>query len=214
MRLLLRSLDAGATIVGIGPFTNLAAVEGLEPGRLEQATIVLMGTSVVPPRADLPRWGPDMDYNVQQDTAAGETVLSCSAPLLVPVGVSMEAAIRRSHLARLATGGALARLIAHQAEAFDAEWRNADRWRSAAGVRPDTINFLYDPVACAIAAGWRNGVTIQNLPVVWEMRDGCLVERVAAGGKPLPVVVAIDGPLLEEHWLQRVSGPLFSISSE
>jgi inosine-uridine nucleoside N-ribohydrolase len=139
--MLLRSLTAGATVVGIGPFTNIAALEELEPGGLGDASIVLMGTTVVAPAADLPQWGPEMDYNVHQNISAAATVLSCSSPLLVPVGVSMRAAIRRSHLPRLSSGGPLAALIARQAEAFDAEWHNSERYCEASGVPADMMNF-------------------------------------------------------------------------
>ena len=115
--------------------------------------------------------------------------------------------IRRSHLARLRRGGTLATLIARQAEAFDAEWHNEERYASVSGIRRDMINFLYDPVACAIATGWRAGVHIEILPVVWEMCGDHLVQRVENGGKPLPVVVDLDGAALEEEWLRRVSDP-------
>jgi hypothetical protein len=118
----------------------------------------------------------------------------------------MQAAICRAHLHRLASGGVLAGLLAQQAAAFDAQWHNAERYAQAPGVAADMINFLYDPVACAIAAGWRTGVEIQALPVAWEIRDTYLVQRIAPGGKCLSVVVGIDGPALEEQWVQRVSG--------
>jgi inosine-uridine nucleoside N-ribohydrolase len=205
LTLLRRSLEGGATVVGIGPFTNLAAIEELWPGILAPANLVLMGTSVLPPAEGLPQWGPQMDYNVQQDVAAASVILSSSSPLLVPLGVSMHAAIRNSHLARLRSGGTLAQLIARQAEAFDAEWHNAERYRSASSVPNDMINFLYDPVACAIAAGWRDRVSIETLPVVWEICEDQLVQRIDRGGKPLPVVTGLDGLALEEEWVRRVS---------
>lgn len=175
LELLLRSLDAGATIVTIGPFTNLAALEALRPGVLAGANLVLMGTSIVPPSADRPRCGPEMDYNVQQDVAAAITVLSCSSPLLLPLGVAMRASIRKSHLARLRRGGQLAKLVARRAGAFDAEWHNAERYRGSPGVPNDMINFLYDPVACAIATGCRESVEVEPLPVVWETPADYLV---------------------------------------
>jgi hypothetical protein len=118
----------------------------------------------------------------------------------------MRAAIRKSHLARLRGAGALARLIARQAEAFDTEWHSAERYRSASSVPKDIINFLYDPVACAVAAGWRTGVRVETLPVVCEMCGDQLVERVENGGKALPVLTGLDGLALEAEWLGRVSG--------
>lgn len=203
--LLRRSLEAGATVVGIGPFTNLAATEQQWPGILAPAKLVLTGTTVLPPDEGLPPWGPPMDYNVQQDVAAASLILSSSSPLLVPLGVSMHAAFRKSHLVRLRSEGKLAHLMARQAAAFDAEWHNADRYRSASMVPSDMINFLYDPVACAIGAGWRDRVRIETLPVVWEIREDQLVQRIDRRGKPLPVVTGLDGLALEAEWVRRVS---------
>jgi hypothetical protein len=99
----------------------------------------------------------------------------------------------------------LSRLIARQAEAFDAQWQNGKRYAPLSSVPADLINFLYDPVACAIATGWRAGVRIETLPIVWEIRDDYLVQRIDHGGKPVPVVVGLDSAALEEEWLGRVS---------
>ena len=72
--LLDRSIAAGATIVGIGPYTNLALLEVARPGSLGRVPVVVMGGWVRPPAAGLPAWGPEMDWNVQWDTRAAEIV--------------------------------------------------------------------------------------------------------------------------------------------
>ena len=208
LALVRRSLDAGATLVAIGPYTNLAVVEEAEPGRLANADVVLMGTSFIPSRPGYPLLGPEMDYNVQLDVAAARTVLSACTPLLVPLGPCLETAIRRAHLPRLLAAGPLAQLLAQQAEAFDAEWHNAERHGDLAPqLPPDFINFLYDPLACAIAIGWRQGVRIDSLRLVHELIDGWLVQRIDPRGRPANVVVSLDGAAFSQAWLERVAAP-------
>jgi len=55
--LLDRSIAAGAAVIGIGPFTNLAAYETLRAGRLRAPT--LMAGYAEPPAPGLPPWGPE-----------------------------------------------------------------------------------------------------------------------------------------------------------
>jgi purine nucleosidase len=56
LELLRRSLDTGATIVAIGPYTNLAMLEVARAGSLAQQSVVVMGGWVEPPAAGLPQW--------------------------------------------------------------------------------------------------------------------------------------------------------------
>ncbi len=204
--LLERSIDLGATITAIGPFSNLAALEARRPGILARARLVLMGGWVYPPRAGLPPWGWDVDYNVQVDAAAAEVVLAAARPTLVTLPVSLEATLRRAYLPVLRRGGPLAQLVGRQAEAFAREWRNEERWgKPYAGVPDDTINFLYDPLAAAIAAGWSAGVRTDVIALSWQRENGQLRLRPNPMGKALPVVVAVDGRAFEAEWLRCVA---------
>ncbi len=72
--LLDRSIAAGAAVIGIGPFTNLAAYETLRPGRLRAPT--LMAGYADPPAPGLPPWGPEHDFNIQWDRRSSEIVLA------------------------------------------------------------------------------------------------------------------------------------------
>src|SRR5438105_2111974 len=65
--LLERSIEQGATIVAIGPFTNLALLEKRAPGILHRARLFLMGGYVFPPRTGFPQMGNEDDWNVQVD---------------------------------------------------------------------------------------------------------------------------------------------------
>jgi inosine-uridine nucleoside N-ribohydrolase len=133
--LLTASVVADATIVAIGPYTNLAALEAREPGILIRARLVLMGTTIVAPREGFPTWGPETDYNVQLDVRSAQVVLACSDPLLVPLGPCLETVVCRSDVSALNSGSALAQLIAGQVSAFDEQWRNAEHWgKTSAGL--------------------------------------------------------------------------------
>jgi inosine-uridine nucleoside N-ribohydrolase len=205
LALLRRSLDAGATLLGIGPWTNLAVLEETHPGSLSRASLVLMGTCVVPPRRGYPSWGPELDYNVQLDAAAARTVLGASTPVVVPLGPCLETAVRRAHVPRLRTAGPLGALLARQAEQFDHDVGNADRWAvEAPALPPDTINCLHDPLACGIALGWRTGVRIEPVHLRLDEVDGWLVACAGADGRLAQVVTEVDGPAFSEAWLQRI----------
>jgi hypothetical protein len=72
------------------------------------------------------------------------------------------------------------------------------------GLPRDIVNFQHDPLACAIALGWTDGVEIQELPLSLEEREGWLYERIRHPGKPVRVVTRIDGPRFDEFWLHKI----------
>ena len=200
------SIERGAIVVGIGPFTNLALLEKRAPGTLARARLVLMGWCVRPIRAGFPQWSAQDDYNVQMDAAAAQTVLEASEPLIVPLTVSVETALRQAHLPALRGGGPMAALIARQGEAHDADYHTAARYGATCALLPDDIiNFLHDPLAVAIALGW-DGATVERLPLMLRSDDGWLRAVEAPGGKLTAVVTAIDGERFNEFWLRRVTG--------
>ena len=205
--LLEKSIELGATIVGIGPFTNLSLLEQRRPGVLRQAQVVLMGGIIhaVPP--GFPAWSIDSDYNVQADPAATVHVLESTTATLVPIEMTAQTALRRCHLSALAGGGAVAGLIARQAEAFAREWHNDKRYGAVyAGVPDDIINFQHDPLACAVAVGW-DGVVVQEMPLAVEMSDGWLRLRPDPAGGIHRVVTEVDGERFNACWLRLVSVP-------
>jgi inosine-uridine nucleoside N-ribohydrolase len=206
LRLLEGSIEQGAAIIGIGPTTNLRLLERQSPGSLSRAQLCLMGGWVYPPRPGYPVWGSDMDFNFQVDVASARHVLASSRPLLVPLTVTVETALRRSHLERLRAAGALGALLARQAEAFALDEQMETRFGAACpGLPGDIINFLHDPLACAIALGWEEGVEIEELPLVVEEVDGRLAERLDPAGKPYRVVTRVDGPRFSQFWLDLIA---------
>ncbi len=204
--LLARSIEQGAIIVAIGAYTNLALLEARSPGTLARANLVLMGGYVYPTRPGFPAWGNDMDWNIQGDMASALTVLQHANPLLVPLSVTVETALRRSHLPALRRAGPLGQLIARQAEAFSLEYDNEAAYGcTCAGLPDDIINFQHDPLACAIALGWNEGVEISEVPLKFEVRDGWLYETVDPEGKPTRVVTGVNGEKFNELWLRLVA---------
>src|SRR5688500_586204 len=203
--LLKQSIHQGATIIAIGPFTNLYLLDLQYPAILMDANLFLMGGFIYPTRSGFPNWGNDMDWNIQVDVKSAKYVLENSNPTLIPLSVTVETALRRAYLDDLRDAGALGQLIARQAEAFAVDEQNEMRIGEAcAGLPRDTINFQHDSLACAIALGWNEGVEIEEFPLLFEEKDGWLHERIHPTGKHVRVVTKVDGARFNEFWLNRV----------
>ncbi len=205
LSLLEHSIEQGAIIAAIGPYTNLALLERRSPGILRSARLYLMGGYVFPPREGFPPWGNDMDYNVQVDVQSAQYVIQHSSPTLVPLSVTVETSLRRAYLATLRQSGPLAQLIARQAEAFAKDWNNEAQYgQTCKGLPEDTINFQHDPLTCAIALGWKDGVEVSEIPLKMEIKDGWLCQRVDDSGKPTRVVTRVNGGKFNELWFSTV----------
>ncbi len=205
--LLRRNIEQGATVVAIGAFTNLALLERQSSGTLSRAKLYLMGGYVFPPREGFPAWGPDFDFNAQVDARSALRVFESSNPTLVTLAVTAETSLRRAYLPALSGAGPLARLVARQAEAFARDERHEERYgRACAGLPDDTINFLHDPLACAVALGWRDGVEVREIPLRTEVKDGWLRQTVDEGGRPAKVVTRVDGRRFSDFWLDTLTG--------
>jgi len=202
--LLAESAESGATIACIGPWTNLALLEASRPGLLASTRVVVMGGYVRPPRPGLVPWGPEMDYNVQQDAVAARIVWERCAPVLVPLSAGLEVRLRGAHLAGLRGGGELARLLARQGELHGTEEGMGRMGLEHPGLPGDLLNFHYDPLACAVAAGW-GGVRVEEMELGARDEDGVLTFPEEPGGRKTRVVTAVDGPRFEEEWLRVVA---------
>jgi purine nucleosidase len=205
--LLERSIRQGATICAIGPYTNLALLEKRSPGILREARVCMMGGFVYAPREGFPRWDYKRDYNVQVDAESARLVFDAlESPTLVTLAVTAETALRASQLAALEESDALARLVARQAQVFSASEAGRSHFGSEyAGLPEDFINFQHDPLACAVALGWDEGVEVEELRLNSSIEDGWLVQRVEAGGRPTKVVTRVDGRAFDDLWLRTVT---------
>jgi inosine-uridine nucleoside N-ribohydrolase len=190
LELLERNITAGATVIAIGPLTNLALLEQRQRGILRQASLCLMAGHVRTPPAGFLSWDHTMDYNVQADPEAALLVLQSSTPLLVPIEVTVQTALRRSDVAVLRSGDPLCLLLAHQAEA-------------TAEPGADFVNYQHDPVGCAVAVGWP-GVEVETLPLTFALEDGLLRMREELPGQSVRVATAVDAEAFSRYWLETV----------
>ncbi len=206
IQLLKQSIEQGATVVAIGPFTNLCLLDLKYPGILMDARIFLMGGYVYPIRPGFPNWDNEYDWNIQIDVKSAKYVLEHSVPTLIPMTVTVETALRRRFLGDLQKSSALGQLLARQAEAFALDEKNETRYgQSCAGLPDDIINFLHDPLACAIALDWSDGVEFVDLPLILEERESWLYERIEVSGKRIRLVTKINGPRFNEFWFEKVT---------
>jgi purine nucleosidase len=198
------SLASGATIVAIGPWTNLAMYEAERPGVLADADVVVMGGHVPAPGADLPDWGARDDWNVQQDAVAAKVVLERCDPIVVPVPTCLRVALRGAHLEQLRSAGPLAALLADQGEAHARDNGRTELGRAFPGLPDDLLNFHYDPLACAVALAW-DGVRVDTLAIATEISDdGLLQMREAPDAPRLAVATDVEASRFEEAWLDAV----------
>jgi len=201
--LLLHSIKQGAVIVATGPLTNLMLLETQSPGILKQADLFLMGGYVFAIPAGYPQWSKEEDYNIQVDIHSARFVLEHATPTLVPLTVSCQTALRRAYLPRLEQSGRLGQLIVRQAELCARLEQYEQRYGETCSRLPrDIINFLHDPLACAIALGWHEGVEIETIPLRLETREGWLYEIPDRDGMPTRLVTKIDGNAFNEYWYQ------------
>jgi len=202
LALLKRSVEGGARIVATGPYTNLALLDTAYPGLLRRAALYLMGGHVHPIPDGFPAWGDNMDDNIQFDVASARRVLVASFPTLIPIEVTVQTALRRAHIPALRASGPLGALLARQADALAEDWQIEERYgRPCSGLPDDTINFLHDPLACAVALGW-DGVSIEETRLRLDLRDGWLHEQVDPAGHAVRIVTAVDAARFAQIWVQ------------
>lgn len=202
--LLADGIHSGATILAIGGFTNLAALELARPGSLKGARIVAMAGWIEDPPPGWPCWGPSGDFNTQCDTTAAMIVAGAEAELsLVTVPVAMQANLKQSQLAQLRSCGEIGELLANQSERN----RDTSEFRALARQHPalpnDLVNFHWDPVAAGVALDW-DCITMRPTNLSATNRDD-VVQFEADGDTGTGFVsVAIDGAAFEQRWLECI----------
>lgn len=197
------SIELGATVAAIGPYTNLALLEAARPGRLDGVAVVTMGGWVYPPADGLPAWGPERDWNVQCDTQAARMLADRAELTLVTLPAAMNAPLREVDLARLAASGPLGASLARQSAAHASDHGMSELGRDHPALPDDLINFHWDPVACAVALGWP-GATMRDIRVQPVLDGGVLRFQPDKAGRALHVVTDVDGEAFTDTWLTAV----------
>ena len=198
------SVDAGATVLGIGPATTLALAERRSPGLLADAHVVLMGGWLAPPAEGLPPWSAADDWNVTCDVVGATEVRRAAGRLtVVPLAATAQVHLRGRDLPRLRAAGPLGALMAGQAIAYRDDEGKTALALAHRGLPDDLANFHHDPLAAAVAAGWDGVSTVRRrLRTAPDDPHGRLEE--APGGREVDLVVDVDGPAFAEHWLTAV----------
>jgi len=203
-----RNIEEGATLIAIGPVTNLALLEVRKRGILAQCPLVLMGGLIDTPPAGYPQWDYQRDFNLQTDAEGSALVLrSCDASrtTIVPMETTVRTALLRSQLLELRSGGQLSQLLARQAEAYAEDERYEERFgRAYAALPNDLVNFQHDPLAVAVALAW-SGVLNQVVPLDIAIEDGWLRLRRGAGGRPFSVTTGVDMRDFAAMWLEATT---------
>ncbi len=202
--LLDQSIRRGATVIAIGPLTNLAAYEAIRPGRLEQVQVFICGGCLDAPPDAFPNWPPEMDYNLQEDPEASHLLLSRCNPALIQLSVTAQVFIREADLPRLEAEGPLGRLLAQQVRAQAAVENKPEYARQFAKLPGDLLNFHYDPLTCAAALGW-DGIKLEDCRVEVEMRGGRVFLRRGPGGRSMRVATGVDAQRFNRLWLDTVT---------
>jgi inosine-uridine nucleoside N-ribohydrolase len=203
--LMRRNVERGATVVAIGPQTNLALLEVVRPGSLADVPVVVMGGWVRPLGPGLPAWGPDRDFNVQWDTLAAVVVAEAARDLtLVTLADTLRTHLPEADLPRLRGGGPVGELVARQAVAYAADRGHSALGRAHSGLPDDLLLFLHDPLACAVAVGW-DGCRTEQMRLSPTVSDGVLTFVRDDAGRPVRVVSDVDAPAFVDRWLEAVT---------
>lgn len=192
MDLLERSIRGGATVVCIGPVTNIAMFDTFRGDMLRKRRLVVMGGSIDSPPDGYPQWHAERDWNVQWDTRAMEKVFNAGVALtMVPITTTVRAPLREADLDRIAATGQVGALIAAQSRAWGVGRDYARLGREHAALPDDLVNFHHDPLAVAVALGWP-GATIECIRLMPFIENGVMSFERSDAGREVDVCTGID----------------------
>ena len=197
------SVKAGAMVVAIGPYTNLAVAEERYPGTLRSADVVVMGGWVTPPADGFPQWGPDRDFNVQTDVEAAKVVFEEAGDLtLSTLPETMPAQLTEAQLSAI-SGGAVGELLARQSRLHAEASKKSDLQTQWPAIEDDFVNFHWDPVACGVAIGSEATTTVdRRLDAV--VAGGALRFVPSTKGRPVRALERVDPGPFADAWVAAV----------
>ncbi len=120
-----------------------------------------MGGYVYPIRPGFPDWGNGMDWNIQVDVRSARHVIENSNPVLIPLTVTVETALRRSYLEDLENAGPLGQLLARQAEAFAVDEQNEKRIGETCEACPMTSSTFFT-ILWPVPSLWDTGKVLRS----------------------------------------------------
>ena len=204
MVLMRESVEAGATIVAIGPYTNLATLEAIMSGSLGRVPVVLMGGIVRAAGAGLPAWGPEMDWNVQCDTNAAEVVFANTTDLTIVTRLDHA----QGAPPRRASSAAARRRPARRAPRRSGRSPRGRQRHDRAGPRARRAprRPVELPVRRGCVRGRRRlaGCGIEEMRLATVSEDNVLRFEPAERGRTAKVVVDIDSDDFTERWFSAV----------
>jgi purine nucleosidase len=204
MDLIEKSIRGGATIVCIGPVTNIAMFETFRGDMLRKRRLVIMGGWVAPPGPGYPQWGPKRDWNVQWDTRAMEKVVNTDVALtLVPITTTARVPLREADLPRIEATGPLGKLIAHQSRAWGDDRDYAELGREHAALPDDLVNFHHDPLTVAVALGWLSA-TVERQRLMPYMENDVMSFDASDDGREIDVCTGVDAAAFTETMIETL----------
>src|SRR5690606_1877459 len=136
-----------------------------------------------------PQWGNNDDWNNQVDIQSAKYVLNHATPTLIPLTVTAQTFVSRSQLPALEKADVLGQLLARQLTYFaEVNANEASYGKTCTNLPDDFINFQHDPLACALAVGWDEGITMETVTLQIDISEGYLYEQITENGKPTRIV--------------------------
>lgn len=194
--LLEETQKSGVEIATIGMQSNIAAAVERDPALPERVErLDVMGGVFAPVRIGDGVVPPSIDHNLDVDMPASISSLGAGfRTMYVPVDVTVQAPLLKSHLEKLRDGDDLCRALA----------RLIAVWTSVAKPPGDVVALLHDPLAVACTVD-RRFVTSETMPVTVAMHDGIVrtfIDRAA--GRDAEVITSVDGTAFADFWLETV----------
>jgi purine nucleosidase len=185
----------------VGPLTNLARALALDPELPRRvAGITVMGGHVREVRIGEHVCAPGIDYNLCSDPEATVAVLGAGfRTTLVTADVTLQTWLRRSDLARLDAGGAVARELAEQVRAWTPLQRKI--FTGLGGrVAEDNVAFLHDPLTVQALVD-ASALCFEDLRIVPTLEAGVLrtleVDPALGIGARMRVATRVDAGAAE-----------------
>jgi inosine-uridine nucleoside N-ribohydrolase len=145
-----------------------------------------------------------MDFNTQCDPRAALIVAESGAALtLVQLPVAMRCSLTSHDLEPLAATGPLGALLAEQSRVHGEDSGFADLAAEHERLPDDLVNFHWDPLAAAVAAGW-SGATTERVGIRTAMDDGITTFRRDPKAREIDLVTDVDAAAFGPYWLERV----------